>query len=68
MLLKSRCRQLLRQRICHHLSALHQLDDAIFDELVDEWLTRVKRDCSPPSDDFLIVNKNPSLSSAYLTL
>ena len=35
MLLKSRCRQDLRQFVCYHLvgSALHQLDDAIFDEL-----------------------------------
>ena len=43
MLLKSRSRQVLRQSICYHLvgSALHQLDDAIFDELVDEMLTRI---------------------------
>jgi hypothetical protein len=43
MLLKSRCQQVLRHCICYHLvgSALHQLDDAIFDELVDEMLTRV---------------------------
>jgi hypothetical protein len=43
MLLKHRCGQVLRQRICYHLvgSALHQLDNAIFDELVDEMLTRV---------------------------
>ncbi len=38
MLLKSRCLQILRQCICYHLvgSALHQLDYAFFDELVDE--------------------------------
>ena len=44
MLLKSRCRQVLRQCIVwYHLvgSALYQLDDAIFDELVDEILTRI---------------------------
>ncbi len=43
MLIKSRCWQILRQCICYHLvgSALHQLDDAIFDELVDEMLTRI---------------------------
>jgi hypothetical protein len=43
MLLQSRCLQILRQCICYHLvgSALHQLDDAIFDELVDEMLTRI---------------------------
>ena len=43
MLLKSRCRQVLRQCICYHLvgSALHQLDDGIFDELVDEMLMRI---------------------------
>jgi hypothetical protein len=42
MLLKNRCWQILRQCICYHLvgSALHQLDDAIFDELVDEMRTR----------------------------
>jgi hypothetical protein len=43
MLLKRRCRKILRQCICYHLvgSALHQLDDAILDELVDEMLTRI---------------------------
>jgi hypothetical protein len=43
MLLKSRCWQVLRQQICYHLvgSALHQLDNAIFDELVDEMLARI---------------------------
>ena len=43
MLLKSRCWQVLRQCICYHLvgSELHQLDHAIFDELVDEMLTRI---------------------------
>jgi hypothetical protein len=39
MLLKRRCQQVLRQCICYHLvgSALHQLDNAIFDELVDAF-------------------------------
>ncbi len=43
MLLKSRCLQILRHCICYHLvgSAIHQLDDAIFDELVYEMLTRI---------------------------
>jgi hypothetical protein len=41
MLLKTRCLQILRQCICYHLvgSALYQVDDVIFDELVDETLT-----------------------------
>jgi hypothetical protein len=43
MLLKSRCQQILRQCICYDLVgfALHQLDNVIFDELVDEMLTRI---------------------------
>jgi hypothetical protein len=43
MLFKSSCLQILRQCICYHLvgSALHQLDDVIFDELVDKMLTRI---------------------------
>jgi hypothetical protein len=43
MLLKSRCRQVLRPCICYHFvgSALHKLDDAIFDELVIEMLTHI---------------------------
>jgi hypothetical protein len=42
IMLKSRCLQVLPQCIFNHLvgSALHQLDHAIFDELVGEMLTR----------------------------
>ena len=37
MLLKSRCWQVLRQRICYPVgSEMHQIDDMIFDELVDD--------------------------------
>ena len=74
MLLKSRCRQILRQCICYHLvgSALHQLDDAILADLVDEIVAPINVS-SVTSEMMLFIgtsgsnNHFPKISSSSFT-